>query len=410
VASSFHKAKEEEYPIFATHGRGSKLYDVDGNEYIDYVAGFGPLILGHAPEPVIRAVAEQLRKGSHFSAPTRELCELSGKLTRIIPCAEKVIYQNTGTEAVMTAFRIARGYTGRSRIVKFEGQYHGWSDEEKITIDADSVEELGPVDNVARIMNGVGQRKAAADDMLVAPWNDLPALEAILHREEGTVAAVVMEPFMCDSGPILPNPGYLQGVKEACEKRGVLLFFDEVITGFRMALGGAQAYFGVTPHIATFAKAIGAGFPLSVVAGKKEIMDCGVHASGTFNANAMAVAAALATIAELEKPGTYERFQELGDMLCDGIRELGKKHSIPIFCRACASIVMIQFGTDTEATSFRDFLAKADVPRYQRLYLAAGRHGIRMAAKRGRLYLSTRHTKEDIRRTLDVFDHVFGRI
>jgi glutamate-1-semialdehyde 2,1-aminomutase len=177
-----------------------------------------------------------------------------------------------------------------------------------------------------------------------------------------------------------------------------------------MALGGAQAYFGVTPHIATFAKAIAGGFPLSAVAGKKEVMDCGVHASGTFNANALVVAAALATIAELEKPGTYERFQELGDMLCDGVRALGKKHSIPVFCRACASIVMIQLGTDTEASSFRDFLVKVDVPRYQRLYLAAAGHGIRMTAKRGRLYLSTRHTEEDIRRTLAVFDHVFGQI
>jgi glutamate-1-semialdehyde 2,1-aminomutase len=186
------------------------------------------------------------------------------------------------------------------------------------------------------------------------------------------------------------------------------LFFDEVITGFRMALGGAQAYFSVTPHIATFAKAIAGGLPLSVVAGRKEIMDCGVHASGTFNANALVVAAALATIAELEKPRTYERFQELGDMLCDGIKDLGKKHSIPVYCRACASIVMIQLGTDAEATSFRDFLVKVDVPRYQRLYLAAAKHGVRIAAKRGRLYLSTQHTDADIRHTLAVFDHIFG--
>lgn len=410
VASSFHKAPCEEYPICMEYGKGSHLYDVDGNEYIDYVAGFGPMILGYCNETVSKAVEEQLKKGSQFSTPTYQLMQLSKKLTEIIPCAEKVIYQNTGTEAVMCAFRVARSFTGKNKIVKFEGQYHGWSDEEKVTIDADKVEELGPIDNITKILNTKGQRKEAVDDVIVAPWNDLNALELILNREGDKIACVVMEPFMCDSGPILPTNGYLQGVKDLCEKHNVLLCFDEVITGFRMALGGAQEYFGVTPHIATFAKAIAGGFPLSAVVGRKDIMDAGVHASGTFNANPIGVAAALATIQELEKEGTYKKFQYLGNMFCDGLRELGKKHNINLICHACNSIIMLQLGVNEEAKTFRDFIQNADIDRYQKLFMMATKYGVRLTSKRGRIYLTTAHTEQDIKKTLEIMDFIFEQI
>lgn len=237
-----------------THGKGSKLYDVDGNEYIDYVLGFGPMLLGYCPPAVDRAVAEQLRRGSHFSAPTEDLKRLSQRLVEIIPSAELVAYQNSGTEVVMYALRLARAYTGKYKIVKFEGQYHGWSDEEKVSIDASCVEELGDRENPRKILHTKGQRLSSAEDLIVLPWNDLPALERTLAARGGEIAAVLMEPCMCDSGPILPKPGYLEGVREVTRKYGVLLIFDEVITGFRLALGGAQAYYGVTPDLSTFAK------------------------------------------------------------------------------------------------------------------------------------------------------------
>lgn len=409
VASSFHKAGEEEYPICMQYGKGSHLFDVDGNEYIDYVAGFGPVILGHANEVMANAITEQLKYGTQFSTPTYQMLELSKKLVEIIPCAEKVIYQNTGTEAVMTAFRVARGFTGKSKIVKFEGQYHGWSDEEKVTIDADAVSELGPIDNINKILTTKGQRAAAVDDVIVAPWNDLDALEAILKREID-VAVVVMEPVMYDSGPIMPKEGYLAGAKELCEKYGCLLYFDEVITGFRLSIGGAQKFFGVTPHIATFAKAITGGVPLAVVCGRKDIMNAGVHASGTYNANALVVASALATIGELEKPGTYEKLQALGDRLCEGIRGLGKKHNFDLYCNCCGSIVSLQFGVKEEATTFREFIEKADVNRYQKIFLLATKYGLRLTSKRGRIYLSTAHTEADIDRTIEILDVIFSQI
>ena len=410
VASSFHRAPGEEYPIVMEYGKGSKLYDVDGNEYIDYNCAMGPVILGYNNAELIEAVTKQLQKGTQFAAPTPQLNQLAKKLTEIIPCTEKVMFQNSGTEAVMCAWRVARAYTGKNKIVKFEGQYHGWSDEEKVTIDADSVEELGPIDNIYKIINTKGQRIAAADDIIVAPWNDLEALEKILKQQSNDIAAVAMEPFMCDSGPILPQPGYLQGAKDLCEKYNVLLHFDEVITGFRMALGGAQQYYNVIPHIATFAKAITGGYPLAVVAGRKDIMDAGVHASGTFNGNPVSVVAALATIGILERPGVYEKFQKLGDRLCHGFEKLSKKHHIPLFCAAKGSIVELQLGTAQEATTFRDFLQKADIEKYQKLFHTAKAYGVRITPLRGRIYLTTAHTEEDIDKTIEILDVVFSQI
>lgn len=410
VGSSFHISSYRDYAIAMTHGRGSKLYDLDGNEYIDYILGFGPMLLGYCPEAVDRAVRAQLEKGSHFSAPTEDLKALSQKLTEIIPSAEKVVFQNSGTEVVMFALRLARAYTGRYKIIKFEGQYHGWSDEEKVSIDADRVEELGPRSDPAKIIHTKGQRLSSADDLIVLPWNDLAALENVLKARAGEIAAVIMEPCMCDSGPILPKPGYLEGVRALTEQYGVLLIFDEVITGFRLGLGGAQGFYGVTPDISTFAKAIASGYPFGAVAGKREIMDCGIHASGTFNANPVGVAAALATIEELSRPGVYERLEELAVMLEEGFRALARKYEIKMYLRHVGSIFILFFGFEEDAEDFRDWLGKADVSMYQRFVEGCEQYGVRFTDRRGREYLSTAHTREDIRRTLEVADQVLGEM
>jgi glutamate-1-semialdehyde 2,1-aminomutase len=406
VSSSFHKADNEEYPICFTHGKGSHLYDVDGNDYIDYIAGFGPMILGYAPEPVNAAVRDQLEKGSQFSAPTSDLCKLSKKLTEIIPCAEMVSFQSSGTEANMHAWRVARAATGKMKIVKFEGQYHGWADEQKVTIGADSVEQLGSKINVNKLMNTAGQRKSTTDDIIIAPWNDLESLTTIVEENAGEIAAVLMEPYMCDEGPILPKDGYLQGVKDLCHKNNILLIFDEVITGFRLSLGGAQQYFGVTPDLAVFGKAIAGGFSLSMICGSKKLMEQ-VHPSGTFNATPIAVAAALATIAELEKPGTYEAIDKLGKKLTDGLTELGKKHGIKVYANHHNAICQMQLGIDRAPTDFRDCLENVDRESYDKLYLLARDYGVRLTSSRGRIYLSTAHTEEDIDKTLEVFDYIF---
>lgn len=410
ASSSFHKAANEDYPVCMTHGKGSKLYDVDGNEYIDYVAGFGPMILGYSPDSVNAAVKEQIDRGSQFSTPTPELCRLAKKLTEIIPSAEMVSFQSSGTEANMHAFRVARAYTSKSKIVKFEGQYHGWADEQKVTIGASNVGALGPKNRPWKLMGAAGQREATADDIVLAPWNDLETLETILKRDGNDIAAIITEPYMCDEGPIMPKEGYLQGMKELCKKYGVLLIFDEVITGFRMSLGGAQQYFGVTPDMSVFGKAIAAGYSLSMVCGRKEIMNCGVHPSGTFNANPISVAASLATIEALEEPGLYDRMEKLGLMLADGIVAAAKKHGFKAYATAHGGIVQMQMGIDRAPEDFRDVLQSVDSAAYNKVFLKTTKYGVRITSSRGRIYISAAHTEEDINKTIEVFDQVFSDI
>ncbi len=409
VASSFQVPHYAEYPITMTHGKGSKLYDVDGNEYIDFLLGFGPVLLGHAPEAVGKAVMEQIPLGTQYSAPTEKLMELSKKLTEIIPSAEIVSYQNSGTEVDMYALRLARAYTGKWKIVKFEGQYHGWSDEEKISIDAESVADLGDREDPTKIIHSKGQRLSSADDLFVAPWNDLEYLENLFKAHGDDIAAVIMEPIMLDSGPVLPQPGYLEGVRELTKKYNILLIFDEVITGFRVSLGGAQKHFGVTPDISTFAKAIASGYPFGVLCGRKDVMES-LKPAGTFNGNPVGTAAALATIKELEKPGTYERLHKLTGMMVDGFRELGKKHGIKVYARHIASVFVLYFGFDEDVADLREWLSKADVPFYQKFVKAMESYGIRFSSKRGRIYISTAHTEEDIKHTLAVADQVLSEI
>lgn len=406
VSSSFHVAPCEEYPIGMVSGKGARMYDVDGNEYIDYITGFGPTILGYAPKVLNDAVIDQLGRGVQFSAPTELLCQLSKKLTEIIPCAEIVSYQSSGTEANMHAWRVARAATGKMKIVKFEGQYHGWADEQKITIGAENTEVLGARDNISRLFTTAGQRTSTTDDIILAPWNDLETLTKIVEAQKDEIAAILMEPYMCDEGPILGKEGYLEGVRELCTNNNILLIFDEVITGFRLALGGAQEYFGVTPDIGIFGKAIAGGIPLSMIAGKKEYMEL-VHPSGTFNASPISVAAALAVIGELEKPGTYEKIDALGTKLANAFIECGKKNGIKTYANHHNAIVQFQFGIDRAPEDWRDVLDNVDADMYDKFYNLCRDYGVRITSMRGRIYLSTAHTEEDIDRTIAVFEHVF---
>ncbi len=405
VSSSFHKAENESYPIAMTHGKGSKLYDVDGNEYIDYIGGFGPMILGYAPEAVNVAVKKQIEKGSQFSTPTQQLLDLSKKLTEIIPCAEMVSFQSSGTEANMHAWRLARAYSRKQKIVKFSGQYHGWSDEQKISITANA-DTFGTEKAPSRIMTTAGQRKAATDDVIIASWNHTDALETLFQQKGDEIAAVVMEPYMCDEGPIMPASGYLEKVRTLCTKYGVVLIFDEVITGFRMALGGAQQYFGITPDLSVFGKAIAGGYSLSMVCGKREIMNCGVHPSGTFNATPIAVAAALATIEELSKPGIYEQMDKLGEMFCNELALLSKKHGIALYTEHHGGIIQLEMGMERAPKDYHDYLNHANIQMYNALYLLMRDYGVRITSSRGRIYLTTAHTEKDIQKTMEVFDFV----
>lgn len=410
VGSSFHKTAIEEFPIYIDHGKGSKLYDVDGNEYIDYVLGLGPMILGYCNKDINSAVLKQLEKGSHYAAPTLELTELSKKITEVVPCAEKVVFQSTGTEAVMYSFRLARAYTGKEKMIKFEGHYHGWADEQNISFVADSAKYLGPRNNPWKLYNVPGQRQAAADDVIMAPWNDLEILEEIILRNHNNIAGMIMEPYMLDEGPIMPKSGYLDGVRKLADKYNIILIFDEIFTGFRLALGGAQEYFGVLPDVALYAKSLAGGFPMSVICGKKEILQESVTFSGCFNGNPIATASALVVLSELEKEGVYTRFQELGDKLSDGLIALGKKHNIKLFSTAAGSVVTLVFGVERPCNDVRDYIENADIAYYNKVFMAVRKHGVRLCYRRGRMLLSTAHTEEDIERTLAAFDLTFSEL
>jgi len=409
VASALHKAEWEEYPIFIERARGSRIYDVDGNEYIDYMGGYGPMILGYCPKAVDEAVIEQIGRGTQFAAPFEQLNQLSSKLTQIIPCAELVSYACTGTEANMLNFRLARAFTGKDKIIKFEGHYHGWSDEEWISHNPFSIKMLGPRNKPWKVLSSAGQRMAALDDVLVLPWNDLDLVRQTVKRHGNQIAAIITEPVMYNAEPVMPKPGYLEGLRAITQENEIVLIFDEVITGFRLALGGAQQLYGVTPDLCTFAKAVAGGYPLAGVAGKREILESGVQPAGTFNANPIVVAAALATIAELEKPGIYDRMARITRRLADGVTEMASRKGIALYSASLASVWQLEFGITASLTDYRDTL-KVDKSRYQQFRTLCLDRGIRFHPSRGRFYVSAAHTDEDVDRTLEVVEEVLAEI
>lgn len=405
VASSIHKYAWQDYPLYMDHGKGSKIYDVDGNEYIDYMMGFGPIILGYSNEAVNKAVSEQLVKATQIAAPTENLIELTDKICQIIPSAEKVsTYYNSGTEGDLHAVRLARAYTGKTKIVKFEGGYHGWSDELKVSAEADSIGALGPRNKPFVLKHFPGQREP--EETIVMPFNDLELLEELFKRRGNEIACVILEQVMFNTFSIFPKEGFLEGLRELTEKYGILLIFDEVITGFRLALGGAQEYFGVTPDISVFAKAMGNGYPISVVVGKEDVVKALTATAGTFNGNPLCVAASLATIGELEKPGVYDEMQRKSQALVDGTLEIANKHGIKAWGRAAGATWAINLGVEEALVDYRDVLTCIDEKLYQTFVKGCLERGIRLNPWRGRYYITTAHTDDDIKKTLEIFDEV----
>jgi len=410
VASSLHKSPNEEYPIFIESASGSKLYDVDGNEYIDYMGAFGPMILGYNFPDLNEAVIRQIAKGTHYAAPTESIKILCEKLVNIIPCAERISFQSTGTESDMQAIQLARAYTGKQKIVKFEGHYHGWSEELRVSVSAESELAMGPRKRPWKLCQANGQRIAAADDIIILPWNDLDLLKKVIERHKNEIAAVITEPIMCNAEVVLPKQGFLEGLRELTYKNDILFILDEVITGFRLALGGAQEYFGIIPDLAVYAKAMAGGYPIACVVGKKEIMESGMNAAGTFNANPISVAAAIATLNELEKKDTYSNLAAITNQLVDGINTIALKYKIKIHCEGIISIWFMQFGVDEPLSDYRDHFKKVDKAKYMKVYEEALKSGIRLHPSRGRFYISTAHSQSDVGHTLEVFDRIFSAL
>jgi glutamate-1-semialdehyde 2,1-aminomutase len=380
-------------PLVFERAEGPFLIDADGNRLIDYYLGMGPMILGHTPADVIRAVERQLGRGILFGGQSALEARAAELVCAMVPCAERVRFNSCGSEAVQAALRLARAVTGREQLVKFAGHYHGWFDN-VLWSTAPPPGADGPV------AGSRGQLARTADTLTVLPWNDLPAVRARLQRRD--VAAVIMEPAMCNAGSIAPLPGYLEGVRAACDETGTVLIFDEIITGFRLGLGGAQGRFGVKPDLAVFAKAIAGGFPVAAVAGRADIMEQfqhGVVHGGTYNGQAVAMAACVATLDRLGQPGTYERIEAQGRRLMDGIRTRLAEAGIAAVVTGFPAIFHVAFGLTSAARNWTDLLG-VDRARYVAFTTALLMRGVR-ALERGAWFLSTEHDDTVIDATLD---------
>jgi glutamate-1-semialdehyde 2,1-aminomutase len=411
VASEFRKYNHP-HALFYTHGQGSRIYDVDGNEYLDFTLSQGPLIVGHSHPHVLASVNEYSAKGQLFAGQHILEIELAEKIQELIPSAELMRFCLDGSEAVQTAFRVARAKTGRKKFLRFEGHYHGWMDNVCWGISTPSVEALGSRENPNVFPWTEGLPEGIEDNFIILPWNDLELLKKTVAERYDEIAAIITEPIMCNSGCIQPQEGFLQGLRDVCTEFDIALIFDEVITGFRIDLRGAQTYFGVTPDLSIFAKAIASGYAISAIVGKKEWMSLieqakVIHA-GTMNSNNPSVAAALATIEVLEKEQPHERMFALGNRLMDGLRAIAKKYGHNLLVEGPGPMFATTFTPLAETKDYRDTLV-ADKAKLGRFIAGMHDEGIRIIG-RGLWYISAVHTEEDIDQALATAEKVLSKL
>lgn len=404
VSSSFRAAVKPE-PLFVEYGQGAYLVDANGVKYVDFALAWGPLILGHSHPAIISAVQVQLERGCMFGAQHELEFRVAERIQASVPCAELVTYSNSGSEAVLVALRLARAYAGRQKVVKFEGHYHGWTDNVLISYHP-PLAEAGSSNHPHAVPGTMGQSTAVLADVIVLPWNDIRTLEDALQQHKSEIAAVIMEPVMCNSGLVAPAPGYLEAVRMLTQQHDMLLIFDEVITGFRLALGGAQEVYGVVPDIAIYAKAIAGGFPLSVVAGRQAVMDLIANGivlhSGTYNGNPISLAAADVTLEQLTQPGIYDHLNTLGNMLAHGAGALLRHYKLPALVHQVGPMMQILFTKQEEACDYRA-VATCNSALSDALVQELRMQGI-LILPDGRWYLSTVHTEADLQVALQALD------
>jgi len=407
--SSHFRAFGKPCPMFFDRASGSRIWDVDGNEYLDYALSQGPMILGHSPAEVLEAVQQELSRGQLYAGQHVGEIELAELFHKLVPCAELTRFSLTGSEATLTALRLARAATGRTKFVKFEGHYHGWYDSVLVSVNPGE-DEQGPRSAPNAVGLTQGQSRSALKEVIVLPWNDIDLLARTVRRRAKEIAAIIMEPIMCNSGCIPPRDGFLEAVRELCDETGIVLIFDEVITGFRCALGGAQALLGITPDLATFGKALAAGFPISAIAGRGELMDLiangTVMHAGTFNTYNAGVAASLATIRRMKanRNEVHRRLRRLGQRLMAGIRRAARRYGKPVLIQGPGPMFHVGF-TDRDAVHDYRGCQSYDVPRYGLFVQAMRELGVRLIG-RGIWYVSAAHTEDDIDDTLERLERV----
>jgi glutamate-1-semialdehyde 2,1-aminomutase len=400
-------------PIFLERGQGSHVWDADGNEYVDFMMSFGALIHGHAHPTLVEKVSQAAAEGAHFAAATSAEVEAAERFCRMVPSAEVVRFTNSGSEATMLALRLARAHTGRHSFLKFEGHYHGWYDPYLLNAHSHPLEQLGPRENPARIPDSQGIPPATFDDVVLAPWNDVNSLERVLREHGRELAAVITEPIMANMGCILPHDSYLQRLRELTRDHGVLLIFDEVVTGFRYAPGGCQEYYGIQPDISTFGKALGAGFPVGAVTGPRSILDrmrwsddMVLH-YGTFNGHRLTMKVVAANLDLLSADGAYRRLHAMGDAAIAGLREVFRRRNVKAIVQGFGPMFQIYF-TDREAVhDYRDYCAYVDTQRYSRFVHRLLDNGIYMTPSNGLHWIiSTAHRDEDIALLIEAVDRL----
>jgi len=404
-------------PIMLERGKGSRVWDIDGNEYTDFMMSFGALIHGHANPVIVKTVCDAMAEGSHFAAATSAETEAAERLRRMVPSAEVVRFTNTGSEATMLALRLARAHTGRNKFLKFEGHYHGWYDPYLLNAHGHSPKELGTPENPARIPDSEGVPLSTFDDVVLAPWNDVSALERILKAHGSELAAMITEPIMANMGCILPRDGYLQRLRELTREYGALLILDEVVTGFRYAPGGCQEYYGVEPDISTFGKALGAGFPVGAVSGPRSILermqwsDKMVLHYGTFNGHRLTMKVVAANLDLLSAPDTYRKLYAVGDAAIAGLREVFRRRGVKAIVQGFGPMFQIYFTERDAIQDYRDYCRYVNTKLYSWFVHKLLDRGIYMTPSNGLHWIiSTAHTDNDVSVLLEAADQACAEL
>jgi len=407
-SSSRGPANFGKYPIFMERGRGSRIYDVDGNEYIDWMMAFGALPLGHAHPEVVEAITGAAATGAHFATATPVELEVAEMLQLLVRNAERVRFANTGTEAVMAAIRLARGVTGRPKILKFEGHYHGWHDDLLVSSNVMPVSALGLRSDPVKVPDSSGLNRSALDDTIVVPWNDLPALQRAIENHPGQVAAIITEGIMANMGVIPPANGYLHGLQDLAKANGILFILDETVTGFRIAPGGCQEYYKLAPDLVTFGKALGCGLPVAALCGRAEVMDAlqwgGVLHYGTHNGSRIGMYAARANLRVLtrENNAAFRHTGRMAERLCEGYRYLFQKKGIAAIVQNVGPMFQLMFTEKPAIRDYREFCQHVDRAAFQKFVLSLFEFGVYTSPSAALHSIVTlAHTDEDVDRTLE---------